>query len=123
MGVENPQLINFMVLFCGTIIGVFWFLSFANGLKSPPKPLKISDRIDIGYISEPTVQAVTVLPEPVRAKKPKKPQASPLQQDCIDSLIALGSKKTEARQVAARVFSEHNVTTIQQFLSEAYAKA
>lgn len=61
-----------------------------------------------------------VYKEKVVADKPKPKKAkttyNTLQQDCYDSLIALGMKKKESTYVVNSTFNKHDIKTVQEFL-------
>lgn len=65
--------------------------------------------VNVKSVSKPTVKPKTV--------KSAKPQLTQLQIDCIDALVALGMKKTQAKQKANEVFQNHSFDNIQDFLS------
>lgn len=120
------------VKFFGCVIGVFLFLCFMGGLLNPEvKPLKIPDRFDVGYIDDPEPQVIYV--EVEKQPKPKKKQPKKvvpkkttekgcqaddqLRQDCVDALVSLGTKKGEARRVAAQCLAANpQIKTVNEFL-------
>jgi hypothetical protein len=63
----------------------------------------------------PTTQTpITTTPPPPLPEKPKRDEQ--LYNDCISSLVALGYKKTEAKNKTKQVFDNHNVSSIQDFI-------
>lgn len=93
--------------------------------KSTPKKKK---PVDEGQPEAPK-------PEPVKKKKqPKKvvskkttkkscPADDALHRDCVDTLVALGTKKSEARRVAAKCLVENpTIKTVQEFVSEVFKR-
>jgi hypothetical protein len=58
-------------------------------------------------------ETTTTLP-PALPEKPKRDEQ--LYNDCISSLVALGYKKTEAKNKTKQVFDKHNVSSIQDFI-------
>lgn len=132
MGFDNPELVEIIVKLVGAIIGVFLFLCFARGVNNEDvKPLSFPDRFDIGYIDDPPPQVVVVEKQvkPKRKKKqqPKKvvPQKTTekscqddqLRQDCVDALVALGTKRGEARRAAAQCLAANpQIKTVNEFI-------
>lgn len=134
----NHDAIMLSVKFFGCIIGVFLFLCFMGGLLNPEvKPLKIPDRFDIGYVDDPEPQVIYVevekAPKP-KKKQPKKvvpkqtakkscPADDQLRQDCVDALVSLGTKKGEARRVAAQCLAQNpHIKTVQEFIPEVFKR-
>jgi hypothetical protein len=63
----------------------------------------------------PTIQTpITTTPPPLLPEKPKRDEQ--LYNDCISSLVALGYKKTEAKNKTKQVFDKHSVSSIQDFI-------
>jgi len=123
---------------------VFAIVAFLTYLFGRAKPINL-DNFEIGYISENPVPVRTQIiarPEfipqvkvaPVSSPKPPKPkpltpkvvkpktQVSPLQQDCIDVLRAMGMKKSESVSKMNQIFNYKNPKTVQEFISEAFKR-
>ena len=134
MGVDNPELVNILVSFCGAVIGAFWWLCFFSGLFSDKvEPLKIPERFDIGYIDEECspVTNVTALPaqKTVKRKEVVKPQPvktscdSKLFDECVGALVNLGVKKAEATRDAKRFFKNNShVNDAETFILEIFKR-
>lgn len=136
MGFDHPELANMVAAFFGAFIAVVWISFFFYGLfNDNVDSLKIPDRFDIGYIDEPQQQVVVVQQKPKKKKKKRKsvpntgPQhvctekMDPLHRDCVDALIALGTKSSEARRVAARVLADNpQIKDVQEFIPIAFQK-
>ena len=136
---ENPEFVNLLVKFFGVMVGVFWFLCFCNGLfNKKVKPLKIPDRFDIGYIDDPLHQQVVVVKQQTSTpKKKNRIQLDSKQEDvihdsnidnaflndCIGTLINLGTKRREAQLIASQFLSANpHVNTIEQFILGVYKR-
>jgi hypothetical protein len=74
-----------------------------------PKPKKNNPVIN-QPATIPTITPTTTTPQP----KPVRDEQ--LYNDCISSLVALGYKKTEAKQKTKQAFDNHKVTSIQEFI-------
>ena len=88
--------------------------------RNPNSVNKFNDAFTIGYIYDRPLVNVKSVSKPI--VKPKtvqsaKPQLTQLQIDCIDALVALGMKKTQAKQKANEVFQHHSFDSVQEFLS------
>ena len=107
------------VLYC-------WFCS--NFEISIPDEIvlgKIIDPQECGTYSEaPTVSAqvsnvVRPINKPKKKKKKnkaKKKAKEQLKKDCYDAAMGLGAKAKEANYLVAKVFSEHKIKTVQDFI-------
>jgi hypothetical protein len=78
-------------------------------VANKPKPKKNSPVIN-QPITTSTITPTTTTPQP----KPVRDEQ--LYNDCINSLLALGYKKTEAKQKTKQAFDNHKVTSIQEFI-------
>lgn len=69
-------------------------------------------------VATPTTKPVTTPPPSTQvAAQPVKPQRDEaLYNDCIGCLVALGYKKTEAKNKTSDIFDNHEITTIEQFI-------
>lgn len=126
---EQPQEIMSQI-----IAVVFVLIAFLTYLFGRVKPIDLNN-FEIGYISDNPVPVRTQIiarPEfvpqvkvaPVTSPKPSKPkpQVSPLQQDCIDVLRAMGMKKSESVSKMNQIFNHKNPKTVQEFISEAFKR-
>lgn len=139
--IQGIDVVIFISKVLGTALGVMFFLCFLYGLTNEDvKPLKIPDRFDIGYIDDPVVQQTIILedetptPRPRQKPKPRPKKKQPkkvvsqkatengcqddqLRQDCVDALVALGTKKSEARRVAAQCLAANpQIKTVNEFI-------
>lgn len=78
-------------------------------VANKPKPQKNSPVIN-QPITTSTITPTTTTPQP----KPVRDEQ--MYNDCISSLVALGYKKTEAKQKTKQAFDNHKVTSIQEFI-------
>ncbi len=117
---------------------IFVAMVIFNTIKAyhdPSVTNKLNDAFTIGYIYDrPSFRTynrmVNVKPvkdsikatvvKPTKSTKTTKPQLTQLQIDCIDALVALGMKKTQAKQRANEVFQHYSFDSIQEFLSIAF---
>lgn len=110
---------------------IFVVMVIFNTIKAYNDPTvtnKLSDNFTIGYIYDsPSItehnHVVNVKAIKTKTVKPPKPQLTQLQIDCIDSLVALGMKKTQAKQKANEIFQNHSFNNIQEFLNLALSKS
>jgi hypothetical protein len=75
------------------------------------KPVK--KKVKQSKIVATETKTTTTLP-PILPEKPKRDEQ--LYNDCISSLVALGYKKTEAKNKTKEAFDNYNITTIQEFI-------
>ena len=138
---------GFFILFIGC--GIAGFIARARPLEMPEviKDL-MNDKIEIGYIDE--VQPVGVQPvhaqlldedelsilkrqvEVLKLKKqledlkgecssPKTDSTKRLMKDCIDALVAIGEKRSDAKVKAKNVFDRcPDIKTVDEFIKEAF---
>jgi hypothetical protein len=93
--------------------------------RDPNSVNKFNDAFTIGYIYDRPLVNVKSVSKPIvkpKTVKSAKPQLTQLQIDCTDALVALGMKKTQAKQKANEVFQNHSFDNIQDFLSIALKK-
>jgi hypothetical protein len=83
--------------------------SVPNRTVAKPKPKKTKPIIHQSTVTS-TTTSTTTTPQP----KPERDEQ--LYNDCISSLIALGYKKTEAKQKTKQAFDNHKITNIQEFI-------
>jgi hypothetical protein len=139
VGFDHPELANIIAGFFGCMIGVFWWLCFMRGLMDENvKPLEFPERFDIGYIDEPQQQVVVVQEKPKKKKKKRKsaPNTGPrhvctkpkgpsdeLLNDCVGALVSLGTRRGEARRVAAKTLVEKpGIETVEKFINEVFKR-
>jgi len=80
------------------------------------------DFFELGYIEEGT-PTILYVEKPKKIKKPKaekpkvaKPKKYPLFDDCCLALKSLGYKASQAKTVCVQIFSNNDITSIQQFI-------
>jgi Holliday junction resolvasome RuvABC DNA-binding subunit len=75
------------------------------------------DFFELGYIEKDT-PTILYVEKPKKIKKPKveKPKKHPLFDDCCLALKALGYKTSQAKTVCVQIFSNNDITSIQQFI-------
>ena len=90
------------------------------------------DFFELGYIEEGT-PTILYVEKPKKIKKPKaekpkaekpkvakpkveKPKKHPLFDDCCLALKSLGYKASQAKTVCVQIFSNNDITSIQQFI-------
>lgn len=76
-----------------------------------PKVTKKNKPVKTPVVNKPTTTTTTTTTLP-----PKPQRDEQLYNDCISSLVALGYKKTEAKNKTKKIFDDHNVTSIQEFI-------
>lgn len=74
------------------------------------------DLFAIGQIEEPS-PPVVIVNAPSTTKSKINFESMQLYQDCIDTLVAIGYKKTEAKKRAKSVFTKHIPKSVQEFLN------
>ena len=123
--------IALLIIFGGVLY--CWFCS--NASLSIPDEIVLGKMIDpeeyATYRDVPPVPAkvsnvVRPINKPKTKKKKKKNKAKKkakeqLKKDCYDAAVGLGAKSKEANYLVAKVFSEHKIKTVQDFIKEAYA--
>lgn len=135
---------NDTTAFFGQIIALFFLAyiayQFIDGLVRPKeRAFKTNiDNFDLGYINKRMNQGVptALLPAPVKEPEvvvtvkekkvtpkaiPVKPQpVSPLFNDCVLALRSLGYKAKEAKEITTRYAANHEITTVEDFLVDAF---
>jgi len=81
----------------------------SKAITQNKKPQKKTKPVIVEVEATTSTTTTTLPPSP-----PKRDEQ--LYNDCINSLIALGYKKTEAKNQTKHVFDRHNVTSIQDFI-------
>jgi hypothetical protein len=89
----------------------------------PEDSIKISDKFNIGYVDEPNAQNVNVkvsVSNKPKSKKLNKPlEDNKLIEDCIETLVVLGTPKRKAQAQVKTVFDKNpNIKTVQDFITE-----
>lgn len=107
-------------------LGAFIFIVMVvfQTIKAYQNNVQISDNFTIGYIYEPVPISTA---KPIKTKLVKlKPSTRVVENsfkntqlyiDSVDALVALGMKKTQAKQRATEVFNNNKFNTIQEFLT------
>ena len=156
MGVDNPELVEMLVKFFSTTIGIFWLFCFCDGLagnvltgdgnQEPAKAFKrglqmsTEDMYAIATGDEEYLAAHCTLPAPPKPKKrresaPKQQKPKPVEpakpvgpsdellNDCVDALVSLGTKSSEARRVATKFLAASpHLKTVEAFIPEIFKK-
>ena len=106
-----------VVASCFGLLCLYFFL---DGLKNPTKykPSK-PPMNDLFILGEFVDYEIPVAHSPQIT--PYCPTQHPLFMDCVDSLVAIGYKKTEAKKLTMTHLSE-GITSVQDFLSVAMRK-
>lgn len=86
---------------------VFVVSCLMHGMANPKPRQRSLDLFEIGYILEPEHSAVASVP--VQTKHH-------LYDDGVAVLVGLGYKKMESKKMAQKVFDNHEVQTIQDFV-------
>lgn len=141
MGIDNPENMMFIAKMLGTAIAVFFGICFFIGLLAGDKlgiePLKIPDKVDIGYINDYNyVTAKTSRPIDLEKleiqqlrhkldrmriekqikdlqkkssddKKKKRCEQNPLMKECVDVLVSMGEKKQIAIETVNKYFKNN----------------
>ena len=113
----NPQPSPEIGQICATIAfiigGLYAFIAYKN-IMSGSMPVPNYDLVNLGIIEDgPTPVVVIDKPETNAF------ESQQLYLDCIDTLVAIGYKKSEAKKRAKAIFSKHKPapTSVQEFLS------
>lgn len=77
-------------------------------VSKPSKPKKAKPVVNKPTVAPTTSTTTTPPPKPERDEQ--------LYNDCISSLVALGYKKTEAKNKTKQAFDNHTVNSIQDFI-------
>lgn len=121
----NPQpepIVGQILMF--VFIAISFFAYFTTKPKNVPRNL---DFFEIGYISEDLTPISPVVIS-TKQNKPKtkinktkaKEELSPLQNECIQALISLGMKKSEAKNRMQKIFLSVKPASIEEFIVEAF---
>lgn len=92
----------------------------------PKRKTKAEKRADDGRPEtrkpvEKPVQPKKVVPK--QTAKKSCPADDQLRQDCVDALVTLGTKKSEARRVAAQCLAQNpHIKTVQEFIPEVFKR-
>jgi outer membrane biosynthesis protein TonB len=71
----------------------------------------------------PTKKPVEQTPKKEIAIEPKIAIDETLFNDCVLALVSLGTKKSQSKVMAKKVFDEHNPKTIEEFIKFVYLKS
>lgn len=94
-----------------------------QGYNNPKSQCNITDNFTIGYIYDIPVQEKQIIaPKLKKVKQVQKTPLNPIYNDCIEALVALGMKKTQAKQKAKEVFENNQINDIQHFITLALQK-
>lgn len=113
----NEQPSTFMGDITALII-VFMFCYFFMKSYNVSLNSKHADLFTVGYIED-------IKPNPVNVvinNSPANGINSPIYNDCVQSLMALGMKKKASMKMAQDIFTLYNPQTIQEFLSKAMSR-
>ena len=113
----NPQPSADVAQACATIaflIGAFYAFIAYNNVMSGSMPAPNYDSFTLGTIEASPSQVVVI-----EKQKTNTFESQQLYIDCIDTLVAIGYKKSEAKKRAKAIFSKHNPTptSVQEFLN------
>lgn len=113
------------------VIAFFSYMLYclARGYNSPEEYRfkRNIDFFELGYIEEGT-PTILYVEKPKKIKKPKaekpkpekpkveKSKKHPLFDDCCLALKSLGYKASQAKTVCVQIFSNNDITSIQQFI-------
>lgn len=120
------------------VVGLGWvFLNMAEGAKNPHKykPVSYQDNFELGYIDNPKTTATMVIEPEDELKKLKRQvemaklrkQLAELEEpsvdnsflnDCVDTLVGLGTPRNQATKKAKEILQNANVKTVQEFITE-----
>jgi hypothetical protein len=118
-------------------LGVIFVCSMIYGmLNKNVEPLKFNDNFDLGYVRDnvPTAMVIEEQYDELKELKRKleiaklKKQLAELEKptynnelfnDCVDSLIGLGTPSRKAKAEAQNIFNKNpNIKTVQEFITE-----
>ncbi len=96
------------------LIGAFYAFMAYNNVMSGSMSAPNYDLFTLGAIEDSPNQVVVV-----ETAKTNSFESQQLYIDCIDTLVAIGYKKTEAKKRAKAIFSKHKPTptNVQEFLN------
>ena len=151
MGFENAELVFSIANVIAFGLSCFFAMMFIGGYLLGPDhvpPLKIDDKFDLGYIRDDkpstletssntqyyaTLESVEIKQKKKKKKnKKKKPvqkpaispaPPKPIVNECIEAMIALGEKKSQARATVNKYFvSNPKTKTVDEFISGVFKK-
>jgi hypothetical protein len=96
------------------LIGAFYAFITYNNVMSGSMPSPNYDLFTLGAIEDSPNQVVVI-----EKTKTNSFESQQLYIDCIDTLVAIGYKKSEAKERARAIFSKHEPTPtcVQEFLN------
>lgn len=118
----NPQPPPYIGNIFAFIFGCLMFYYFVKAYSSKETKSLDLELFTIGYLEEPKTSTINITNNIVKQSKPNF-ETQQLFIDCVDALVALGIKKTEAKKRTKQIFSSHKPpTSIQDFLMIAMSK-
>jgi hypothetical protein len=115
----NPQPVEQVGQICAILFGLVFCYYFYKSYKDTSMHRTFtSDLFTIGYVEDnPVIKNIVI-------NKESSFESQQLYVDCIDSLYALGFKKSEAKKRAKFIFStfKPQPSTVQEFLTIALKK-
>ena len=115
---------GFFILFIGC--GIAGFLARSRPIELPQmvSDLIHDDKIQIGYIDDVqpvNIQTVEVNPVNDDELHQLKKQVELLKQECIDSLVSLGEKRTSAKSKVKDIFNNYpDLKTVDEFIKRVF---
>ena len=112
----NPQPNQFIGHIFAAMVIVSVLYHFLKAFNDPSKHIHIKDMdlLTVGYVENSPVYVIN--------NKKNSFASTQLFKDCVDALGALGMRKTEAKNIATRIFNEGTPTDVQEFLIKALRK-
>lgn len=109
----NPQPAPFVGNIFAAMIILAIVYHFVKAFHDPSRHihLKDMDLLTVGYVENSPVYVINNKKNPFTSTQ--------LFKDCVDALGALGMKKTEAKNIATRIFNESIPVDVQEFLVKA----
>lgn len=138
MGIEDPEIVSFIAKMLGATIAIFFGFCFLVGAFAGEKlgiePLKIPDKVDIGYIgSRPIIHSVGYDAEKeelrqlkyklekmriqdqlknlqrknTERRRQKQCEQNPLMKECVEVMVSMGEKKQDAINKVNKYFKNY----------------
>lgn len=134
----NHETTSFIAQLVSMSCAVWICYNIVFGIKNPDKcKSTLSDNFQLGYVESPEsppvvnveikeVDELQKLKRQVEMAKLKKQLAeleendidNSLLQDCIDTLVSLGTPKRKATAEAKQILKSSNIKTVQEFITE-----
>lgn len=111
----SPAFANIFLVIMGLIAAFFAVKAY---LENHTISLDNLDKFTLGYVEDSSNKIIVQVPKTVDSFESKQ-----LFLDCIDTLIAVGFKKKEAKNKAKAIFRTHNPSSIQEFLNIALKRS